>query len=72
MWRFEGFSSMDGPIYVGVEGSQHKMNFLSVHVSKAPWGKKGNPAIVESTHLNMCVAYNHHFAVYSKDKSKNT
>jgi hypothetical protein len=36
MWKFEGFLGMDGPIYVGVEGSQHKKNFLSMHVSKAP------------------------------------
>jgi hypothetical protein len=64
---------MDGSIYVGVEGSQHKNNFLNMHVSKAPWREKGNRAIVESIHLNnMCVAYNHHFVIYSKNKSKNT
>jgi hypothetical protein len=72
MWRFEGFLGMDGPIYVGVEGSQHGNNFLSMHVLKAPWQEKGNCAIVESTHLNnMFATYNHHFAIYSKDKSKN-
>jgi hypothetical protein len=56
-----------------VEGSQHGENFLAMHVSKAPQREKGNRAIVESTHLsNMCVAYNHHFTIYSKNKSKNT
>jgi hypothetical protein len=73
MWRFEGFSSMDGLIYVGVEGFQDGKNFLNMHVSKAPRREKGNHAIVESTHLsNMCATYNHHFVIYSKDKSKNT
>ncbi len=73
MWRFEGFSSMDGSIYVRVEGSQHKENFLNMHVSKAPWREKINCAIVESTHLNnMCATYNHHFVIYSKNKFKNT
>jgi hypothetical protein len=73
MWKFEGFSGMDGPIYVGVESSQHKENFLSMHVSKAPHQKKGNRAIVDSTHLsNTCVTYNHHFVICKKDKSKNT
>jgi hypothetical protein len=73
IWKFEGFLDMDGPIYVGVEGSQHRKNFLSMHVSKASQWEKGNCAIVESTHLsNMCVAYNHHFDIYSKNKSQNT
>ncbi len=36
MWKFEGFPSMDGPIYVGVKGSQHRKTFLSMHVSKTP------------------------------------
>jgi hypothetical protein len=36
MWRFEGFLGVDGLIYVGVEGSKHRENFLSMHVSKAP------------------------------------
>ncbi len=36
MWRFEGFVGMDGPIYVGVESSQHEENSLSMHASKAP------------------------------------
>jgi len=73
MWRLEGFLGMDGPIYVGVKSFQHKENFLSMHVSKAPQQKKGNCAIVESIHLSsMCVACNHHFAIYSKDKSINT
>ncbi len=64
---------MDGPIYVGVEGSQYGKKFLNIHVSKAPWREKGNHAIVESTHLNnMCAIYNHHFVIYSKNKSKNT
>ncbi len=73
MWRFEGFLGMDGPIYVGVEGSQYKENFLSTHVSKAPRQEKGNRAIMESTHLSsMCPTYNHHFAIYNKNKSKNT
>lgn len=70
MWRFEGLSSMDGSIYVGAEGSQHGKNFLSMHVLKAPQQEKGNCAIMESIHLsNMCVANNHQFAIYSKDKS---
>jgi hypothetical protein len=44
-----------------------------MHVSKAPWQDKGNHALVESIHLNnMCVGYNHHFAIYSTTKSKNT
>jgi hypothetical protein len=44
-----------------------------MHVSKAPWREKGNRAIVESTQLSSaCVAYNHHFAIYSKNKSENT
>jgi hypothetical protein len=73
MWKFEGFRGMDGSIYVRVEGSQHEENFLSMNVSKAPWREKGNRAIVESTHLNnMCATYNHHFAIYSKNKFKNT
>jgi hypothetical protein len=73
VWRFEGFLGMDGPIYVGVEGFQHRENFLSMHVSKASRWEKGNCAIVESTHLSsMCVAYNHHFAIYGKTKSQNT
>jgi hypothetical protein len=73
MWKLEGFSGMDGPIYVGVEGSQHRENFLSMHVSKASWWEKGKCAIAESIHLNnMCAAYNHHFAIYSKNKSQNT
>jgi hypothetical protein len=73
MWRFEGFLGMDGPIYVGVEDSQHGENFLNMHLSKAPQQKKGNRVIVESTHLSsMCVAYNHHFAINSKDKFKST
>jgi hypothetical protein len=73
MRRFEGFSGMDGSIYVGVEGSQCGENFLNMYVSKAPRQEKGNCAIVESIHLNnMCVAYNHHFVIYSKNKSKNT
>jgi hypothetical protein len=64
---------MNGPIYVGVESFQHRENFLSMHVSKAPQQKKGNCAIVESTHLNgMCVTYNHQFVIYSKDKFRNT
>jgi hypothetical protein len=71
MWRFEGFPSMDRSIYVKVESSQHEENFLSMHVSKAPQREKGNRAIVESTHLNnMCATYNHHFAIYSKNKFK--
>jgi len=36
MWKFDGFSGMDGSSYVEVEGSQHGENFLSMHVSKAP------------------------------------
>ncbi len=73
MWRFEGFLGIDGPIYVGVEGFQHGENFLNMHVLKAPQWEKGNCAIVESIHLNnMCATYNHHFAIYSKCKSKNT
>jgi hypothetical protein len=64
---------MDGSIYVGVEGFQHGKNFMTMHVSKAPRREKGNHAIVESTHLSsMCVVYNHHFTIYSKNKSKNT
>ncbi len=70
MWKFEGFSNMDEFVYVGVEGFQHGKSFPSMHVSKAPQWEKGNCGIVESTHLsNMCVAYNHHFTIYSKDKS---
>jgi hypothetical protein len=64
---------MDGFFHVGVKGFQHEDNFLSMHVSKAPRQEKRNCAIVESTHLNnMCVAYNHHFVIHNKDKSKNT
>jgi hypothetical protein len=64
---------MDRSIYVKVEGFQHTKNFLSMHVSKAPRREKGNHAIVESTHLNnMCATYNHHFAIYSKNRFKNT
>jgi hypothetical protein len=36
IWRFEGFKSMDWPIYVGVEGFEHGENLLSMHVSNAP------------------------------------
>ncbi len=64
---------MDGFIYVGVEGSQHGENFLTMHVLKTPQHEKGNRAIMESTHLsNMCAPYNHQFAIFSKNKSKNT
>ncbi len=73
MWRFEGFSGMDGPSYVGVEVSQHRENFLSMHVLKASRWEKKNCAIVESIHLSsMCAAYNHHCAIYNKNKSQNT
>ncbi len=73
MWKFEGFPNINGPIYVGVEGFQHRKTFLSLHVSKAPQQEKGNRAIVDSTQLNnMCATYNHHFAIYNKDKLKNT
>jgi hypothetical protein len=73
MWKFEGFLGLDGPIYVGVEGSQHRENFLNMHVSKAPRQEKGNNAIVESTHLSStCATCNHLFAIYNKNKSKNT
>ncbi len=64
MWRFEGFPSMDGSIYVGVEGFQHGKNFPSMHMLKAPRWEKGNCAILESTHLrNMSVV------IYNKGKS---
>ncbi len=73
MWKFEGFPSMDGPIYVGVEGSQHIKTLRNMHVSKAPQQEKGIRAIVDSTHLSsVCATYNHHFVIYNKDKTKNT
>ncbi len=47
---------------------------MNIHVAKAPWWDHPiEHHIVESTQLNtMCVAYNHHFTIYSKNKMKVT
>jgi hypothetical protein len=44
-----------------------------MHLSKAPYQEKRNHAIVENIHFNsLCVAYNHHLAIYNKKMLKNT
>ncbi len=72
MWRFDIVQVWIGLFMLGWKVFNIK-KLLKYALPKAPHQKKGNRAIVENTHFNsMCVAYNHHLAIYSRKMSKNT